>query len=404
MLDVWVPTVGSVGTLGRYGQRWIRVEGMPLHLWSGAIMEDIGDLCGGFLEADLQQWASPPVARIKTRKIGKLPEYILIKTGIHLFKVVITLEHGMNFCFLKENHREVIGVHGGNGRRYVEVREEHGGREEMKVGERGSSLHFSKGRGSREERVELAGERQMCCQRNGAKFSNFKCVDGVDRIGVQLGPKKNGCSLGWLAKPFKSKSVPNGSVNLHNRFKCFQSEQKEVDSHRMAYYSHGEQSSPNDTSSTTHSKEIHTNRYSGESNEFPIMGHGEVAGFSDGIRGFSSPTLSGGCDKNDEVRGSFELGESSRRKQGQPIRAEPSCDSCRGGFECNQNIGLELVVYNDGGITGIGREKSQNEAIEGNTRGEGLGDAWELASVEMSSPLAGMPHDENGLEGAEVSN
>ncbi|KAK9269068.1 hypothetical protein L1049_000836 [Liquidambar formosana] len=197
---------------------------MPLHLWSGAIMEDIGDLCGGFLEFNLQQWASPPVARIKTRKIGKLPEYILIKTGTHLFKVVITLEHCTNLCLLKENHREVVGAHGVSFRRSAEAREEDGGRKEVELGGRGRTLHTSKDRGSREERVELAGERDVCCQRSGTKSSNFKCASGMDQIGAHLGPKKYGSSLGWRAKTFRSKSVPNGPMNLHNRFECFQSD------------------------------------------------------------------------------------------------------------------------------------------------------------------------------------
>ena len=31
---------------------WVRVVGLPVHLWSRKIMEKIGDACGGFLAVD----------------------------------------------------------------------------------------------------------------------------------------------------------------------------------------------------------------------------------------------------------------------------------------------------------------------------------------------------------------
>lgn len=49
-LDWWSPTKGSFPIQTKFDWFWIRVHGLPLHLWSTSVMKEIGDKCGGWLE------------------------------------------------------------------------------------------------------------------------------------------------------------------------------------------------------------------------------------------------------------------------------------------------------------------------------------------------------------------
>ena len=48
-LDWWSPETGCIRSRGFVQEAWIRVVGLPLHLWTPEILRKIGDACGGFV-------------------------------------------------------------------------------------------------------------------------------------------------------------------------------------------------------------------------------------------------------------------------------------------------------------------------------------------------------------------
>ena len=51
-LDWWSPETGCIRSKGFVQEAWIRVVGLPLHLWTLEILRKIGDACGGFVAED----------------------------------------------------------------------------------------------------------------------------------------------------------------------------------------------------------------------------------------------------------------------------------------------------------------------------------------------------------------
>ena len=51
-LEWWSPFSGCKGIRDQEKEAWIRVVGLPLHLWTGEILEKVGDSCGGFVAMD----------------------------------------------------------------------------------------------------------------------------------------------------------------------------------------------------------------------------------------------------------------------------------------------------------------------------------------------------------------
>ena len=51
-LDRWSPESGCIRSRGVGQEAWIRVVGLPLHLWKPEILRKIGDACGGFVAED----------------------------------------------------------------------------------------------------------------------------------------------------------------------------------------------------------------------------------------------------------------------------------------------------------------------------------------------------------------
>ena len=51
-LEWWTPSSGCKGIRDQEKEAWIRVVGLPLHLWTGEIMKKVGDSCGGFVALD----------------------------------------------------------------------------------------------------------------------------------------------------------------------------------------------------------------------------------------------------------------------------------------------------------------------------------------------------------------
>ena len=51
-LEWWTPSSGCNGLRDQEKEVWIRVVGLPLHLWTGEILKKVGDNCGGFVALD----------------------------------------------------------------------------------------------------------------------------------------------------------------------------------------------------------------------------------------------------------------------------------------------------------------------------------------------------------------
>ena len=51
-LEWWSPYSGCKGIRDQEKEAWIRVVGLPLHLWAGEILKKVGDSCGGFVAMD----------------------------------------------------------------------------------------------------------------------------------------------------------------------------------------------------------------------------------------------------------------------------------------------------------------------------------------------------------------
>ena len=51
-LERWHHGIGCLVQEEVYKESWVRVLGLPLHLWSREVLIKIGDCCGGFVEVD----------------------------------------------------------------------------------------------------------------------------------------------------------------------------------------------------------------------------------------------------------------------------------------------------------------------------------------------------------------
>ena len=51
-LEWWNPLTGYTGRKDQAHEAWIRVVGLPLHLWTGENVKKVGDSCGSFVGMD----------------------------------------------------------------------------------------------------------------------------------------------------------------------------------------------------------------------------------------------------------------------------------------------------------------------------------------------------------------
>ena len=75
----WTPKVGCLLKGGFTKEVWVRVLGLPLHLWSWDVLKKIGDYCGGFVAMDDDiallfnlQWVRILVRSFGRAKFGSL--------------------------------------------------------------------------------------------------------------------------------------------------------------------------------------------------------------------------------------------------------------------------------------------------------------------------------------------
>ncbi|KAG5616441.1 hypothetical protein H5410_016265 [Solanum commersonii] len=99
-LQWWSPTIGDFPITHEFEWFWIRVLGLPLHLWSRPIMKEIGDRCGGWIESEEEtdiknhlRWA-----RIRVKGTAKkIPTSIEIADEENIFSLPIWVESPVTF-------------------------------------------------------------------------------------------------------------------------------------------------------------------------------------------------------------------------------------------------------------------------------------------------------------------
>ena len=64
-LERWRPESGCVKNKNLKKEAWIRVLGLPLHLWTRETLEQIGDGCGGFLKVDEETGMGPEISWVR---------------------------------------------------------------------------------------------------------------------------------------------------------------------------------------------------------------------------------------------------------------------------------------------------------------------------------------------------
>ncbi|KAF3661862.1 hypothetical protein FXO37_12741 [Capsicum annuum] len=108
-LEWWNPTTGCWPEEIRRDWVWIRILGLPLSMWSNNMFEQIGDQCGGFIEAEEEtslknhlHWAS-----IKVRGDGKkVPREIEMASDGYVYTMPIWVESPVTFRREKEKSKE----------------------------------------------------------------------------------------------------------------------------------------------------------------------------------------------------------------------------------------------------------------------------------------------------------
>ena len=94
-LDWWSPETGCLRSRGVEQEAWIRVVGLPLHLWSLEILRRIGDVCGGFVDIDKETVLRKELkwARLLVKTEGKVrPSTVNILEGPRLYELQIWWE------------------------------------------------------------------------------------------------------------------------------------------------------------------------------------------------------------------------------------------------------------------------------------------------------------------------
>ncbi|XP_009770774.1 uncharacterized protein [Nicotiana sylvestris] len=101
MLEWWSPTVGCYPADAKLDWVWVRLLGIPLHLWSQKIFKLIGDRCGGWIETEEEtsirnhlKWA-----RIKVKgPFDRIPRVIEMEKNGIIFSVPTWCESQATWC------------------------------------------------------------------------------------------------------------------------------------------------------------------------------------------------------------------------------------------------------------------------------------------------------------------
>ena len=94
-LEWWRPEAGCLRRKDSVQEVWIRVVGLPLHLWKPEILRKLGDACGGFMALDKNTEKKTEVkwARMLIKVVGKSrPSVVNILEGPRSFELQIWWE------------------------------------------------------------------------------------------------------------------------------------------------------------------------------------------------------------------------------------------------------------------------------------------------------------------------
>ncbi|CAN0912611.1 hypothetical protein LINGRAPRIM_LOCUS580 [Linum grandiflorum] len=94
-LDSWFPCAGRTKVLKQQGLEWILVRGIPLHLLSSALFKQIGNACGGFVDACSSGCLFGSV-RIKVKKSRVIPTELTLDFLKEKFVVSVSVEEGLD--------------------------------------------------------------------------------------------------------------------------------------------------------------------------------------------------------------------------------------------------------------------------------------------------------------------
>ena len=85
------PVNRMYGKEGQETEIWIRVVGLPLHLWIGEILKKVGDSCGGFVALDEEttykkdlQWAR---IQVKKKNSTEKPSLVNLLAGARSYEL-----------------------------------------------------------------------------------------------------------------------------------------------------------------------------------------------------------------------------------------------------------------------------------------------------------------------------
>ena len=90
LMERWHPEVGCFCNGAFANEAWVRVVGLPLHLWNREVFKLIGDGCGGFIAMDdkTDSMAELQWARLLVKMVGRdLPTSVQIVAGSGCFSV-----------------------------------------------------------------------------------------------------------------------------------------------------------------------------------------------------------------------------------------------------------------------------------------------------------------------------
>lgn len=84
--------IGTTELVNRSKSTWVRIVGLPLHLWSQKIFKIIGEYCGGRIETEEETTLRNHVKWARVKVCGdrsNIPKEVKIKNGGVLYSMQI---------------------------------------------------------------------------------------------------------------------------------------------------------------------------------------------------------------------------------------------------------------------------------------------------------------------------
>uniref|UniRef100_M1AGV7 DUF4283 domain-containing protein n=1 Tax=Solanum tuberosum TaxID=4113 RepID=M1AGV7_SOLTU len=95
LLAWWFPKAGAFPDHKTFNWFWIRVLGLPLHLWSEKVMKEIGEKCGGWIENKEETEIKNHLRWARIRVKGpreQIPSTVEVDDGDYTFSLPVRCE------------------------------------------------------------------------------------------------------------------------------------------------------------------------------------------------------------------------------------------------------------------------------------------------------------------------